>query len=134
MPNLSETRSDIESYIYDNVVAPAIVFDNVRQDTSGLDEYAFVTIQYIGSSNVTLGAVLNKRIRHSGTIVFKIYTPIDQGTNRGFVLMDDIKTELENKYISSNLLTYAAEPTREGVGKEGYFAYFLRIPFTSDDC
>jgi len=134
MPNLSETRRDIETYIFTNIVTIPVVFDNVKQDVSGFDEYAFTNIQFVDSTNVNLGAVLNKRIRHTGTIVFKVYTPIDQGTNRGFVLMDEIKSELENKYISNNLLTYAAEPTREGVGKEGYFAYFLRIPFTSDEC
>lgn len=134
MPNLSETRRDIETEIDTNVTIVPIAFDNIKKDVSGLSEYAYVNIQFVGSGNVNIGAVNNKRIRHEGSIIFKIYTPIDGGTDRGYVIMDTIKTQLQNKYISLNLLTYAAEPTREGVSKEGYFAYFLRIPFTSDEC
>ena len=135
MPNLEETRRDIESYIDSNVsgIIP-IAYDNVEFDNSVVQDYAHLTLVYNDSQNVNINAINNRRIRHLGTIVFKIYNKIGVGTSSAFTLIDSIKTQVENKYISSNLVTYAANPVRKGAGKIGYYTYFLRIPFVSDEC
>lgn len=135
MPNLDTTRGDIESFVDVNVspILP-IAYDNVPFDSSGLSTYTHLSLSFNGSSNVNIGGGASKHIRHVGDIVFKLYNKIDSGTSSAFVLLDSIKTQMENKYISSNLITYAAEPIRKGVGKEGFYTYFLKIPFVSDEC
>lgn len=134
MPDLNTTRKDIESFVATNIVTIPIAYDNIDFDESSVGEYAYLSIHFTYSRNVNTGAINYKRIRHEGAIVFKIYSPIDSGTSLGLTRMDEIKTQVENKYISPNLITYAAEPQREGVSSEGYFTYFLRIPFVSDEC
>lgn len=135
MPNLNETRKSIEKLVRTNVetILP-IAFDNVPFSDEGVDEYAHLSIHFTGSTNINIGVIISKRIRHTGSIVFKLYMDIDKGTSGAFVLLDSIKTQVENKYITDNLITYAAEASREGVGNEGYYTYFLRIPFVSDEC
>lgn len=135
MPNLEGTRQYIESFI-DTNISPIVKvsYDNVPFDASGLSSYVHMSLSFNDSSNVNIGGVNNKRIRHVGDIVFKVYNKIDSGTSTAFKLIDSIKEQIQNKEISGNLITYAAEPIRKGVGKEGFYTYFLRIPFVSDEC
>jgi len=135
MPNLNTTRTDIENLI-GVVITPIlpVSYDNVPFDSDGIENYVHLSLSFTNTNNVNIGAILSKRIRHEGDIVFKLYVKIDSGTATAFAFLDSIKTQVENQYISNNLLTYAAEPIRKGVGKEGYYTYFLRIPFVSDEC
>lgn len=135
MPNLNETRRDIESFI-DTNVSPIVTisYDNVPFDSSGLTQYAHLSLTFLDNENVNIGGQTSKRIRHFGDIIFKLYVKINSGTSTAFTLLDSIKLQVENKYISTNLITYVAEPIRKGVGKEGFYSYFLRVPFVSDEC
>lgn len=135
MPNINDTRQYIETFIDTNIssILP-ISYDNVPFNDNGLSYYIHVSLSFLGSSNITIGGAFNKRIRHNGDIVIKLYTKINSGTATAFDYIDQIKSNIENKNISHNLITYAAEPIRKGVGKEGFYTYFLRIPFVSDEC
>lgn len=135
MPDLDTTRGDIEMFVTTGLSGLVqIAYDNVPFTSNGTSEYVHLSLSFVDSSNVNIGGVNNKRIRHFGEIVFKLYVKINSGTSSAFSLLDDIKTQVENKNISFNVLTYAAKPIRKGVGKEGYYSYFLRIPFVSDEC
>ena len=135
MPNLNDTRSAIETFVDINISGTVpIAYDNVPFDADGIDMYAHLSLSFAGSENVNIGGVLQKRIRHTGDMVFKLYTKIGSGTATAFSNLDFIKTQIENKYLDPKLLTYAAEPIRKGIGKEGYYSYFLRVPFVSDEC
>ena len=135
MPNLNDTKIDIESHIDTNVsgILP-IAYDNIPFENDGLDKYVYLVVQFTSSSNINIGSIISKRIRHTGSIIFKLYTKIDLGTTIPLSTLDSIKTQVENRYISTNLITYAAEPARKGIGKDGYYSYFLSIPFVSDEC
>ena len=133
MANLVNTKRLIETFVATNIATVPLSYDNIEY-TGNKDFYPHLTIAFLNSENANIGSALSKRIRHQGVIVFKLFTEINKGTDKALETLDQIKTQVENKYIDSNLFTYAAEPTRQGVGDEGSYTYFLRIPFVSDEC
>ena len=132
MPNFNDTKTILESFVTNNVVGIPFAYDNI--DYYGdKNFYAFVKIKFLNDTNINIGSTLHKRIRHEGDIVIKLYSEIGIGTNKSLEALDNIKTQVENKYISENLVTYAAAPTREGANDSGSYINFLRIPFVSDE-
>jgi len=132
MPNLNDTKTILESFVSNNVTGIPFAYDNIEY-TGDKNFYASIRVQFVYDSNINIGSILHKRIRHEGDIVFKLYSEIGIGTKKSLTALDNIKTQVENKYISENLMTYAAEPTREGADESGNYINFLRIPFVSDE-
>ena len=132
MPNLTNTKIDIESFVASNITTIPLSYDNIQYN-GDKDYYAHVTVAFIDSENANIGSQVHKRVRHEGVIIFKVYTEIGIGTNKSLEALDYIKTQVENKYISSNLFTYAAESIRKGEDDVGNYVGFLRIPFVSDE-
>lgn len=132
MPNFTDTKRILETFISTNIIDIPFAYDNIEY-TGDKNFYAYVKIKFLNDENINIGSTLHKRIRHEGDIVFKLYTEIGIGTDKSLTALDNIKTQVENKYISENLVTYAAQPTREGANNSGSYVNFLRIPFVSDE-
>ena len=107
MPNLNDTRADIENLI-GTAITPIlpVSYDNVPFDESSIKNFVHLSLSFTNSENANIGAVLSKRIRHEGDIVFKLYVEIDSGTAIAFGLLDEIKTQVENRYICLNHLIH----------------------------
>ena len=132
MPDLRTTKRLVETFVTNNVTTIPLSYDNIEY-LGNKDFYVHLTLSFLLSSNANIGSQLHKRVRHQGDIVFKLFTQIGIGSDSAFEALDYIRTQVENKQIDSNLFTYAAQPTRQGVGDEGSYTYFLRIPFVSDE-
>lgn len=136
MPNLNTTRSEIEQFFITGWGATTpISFDNTNYNEVQGGAYVHIQVQFSASPNVCIGAAIDgmKRQRHSGLIVVRFYTPLNEGAGAAYELADTYKGIMDNKNIVTNLLTYTTDVRRSGEEVDGFWSLIGFTEFTSDE-
>jgi len=132
--NQQDTKAALEQLIADNWTITEIAYDNIPyKQTQGV-EFIAPHVMFDHAQNVNIGAMTYKRVRHAGQLVIRIYTLIDTGSVRAYALGEDLITLLSNRYVGTNIVTYAGSIRRNSNEIDGFYSVILTINFDSDDC
>lgn len=133
MPDINETRAELENYFKSRWTATEISYDNLSFDDDDLSEFVQLRFSPYSSDNVNVGSQNCKHIRHEGTIAILIYTRINTSTVQAYNYASLISDIMSNKPIARDLYTTACNTRRNGEERNGWYGLIVRVPFVSDE-
>ena len=118
------TLNDAKKSVYDRFVllwlaATPIVLDNEELEEPPESAWVRVTVQQVGRSQNTLGAVGNRKMRSTATAFVQVYTRTNQGTSEGDLLAQTAR-DIFDAVSFDGLDFLAADISEEGVDEKWY--------------
>ncbi|MDX1699246.1 MAG: phage tail terminator-like protein [Melioribacteraceae bacterium] len=133
MANLDTIRKTFDSYLSDNWNVNYITWDNTERPLTQDVEWIRPFLSVENSENVTIGGYVgNYRIRHTGTYIIQVFTPINKGIGDINRTVDELFKLFNNKTLHPDIFIYASTIDRLGDEGNGWYQINVSIPFTAD--
>ena len=135
MADLATIRKAFDKHLSNNWNVNLITWDNTARPLEQDTEWIRPFLSVDDSENVTIGGLSGQwRIRHTGTYIIQLFSPINKGAgdiNRAadqlLKAFNNLNTELDE-----NIYTYACTADRIGDEGNGWYQINISVPFTAD--
>lgn len=107
--SLTTVNNGIQDYFktsWQSTINSPITYQNVDYDSRGVDEWVRISIFWDDQEQASKGIGCTYQ-RYYGSIIVQIYTPVNQGMNRGLALASEVINILTARTIEGAVLDSA---------------------------
>ena len=124
-------RELVETYLINNFTLCYIKLENLSMPTPDPIEYVAVLDGPIDTMTPSMSKV---GAYTKGTLIIKIYTEINSGTQRSKVIANDLANLLSGQHLSENLILGEAflAPSYDDAGEIPYYQQQLEVAYTAN--